>query len=41
MSVDERSPRVAVAYYSATGNVHAIAEALAKGAAAPTPVRAS
>jgi NAD(P)H dehydrogenase (quinone) len=27
------SPCIAVVYYSATGNVHAIAEALAKGAA--------
>jgi NAD(P)H dehydrogenase (quinone) len=26
------APRIAVVYYSATGNVHAIAEALAKGA---------
>jgi NAD(P)H dehydrogenase (quinone) len=33
VSIDERSPRIAVVYYSATGNVHAIAEALAKGAA--------
>jgi NAD(P)H dehydrogenase (quinone) len=27
------SPRIAVVYYSATGNVYAIADALAKGAA--------
>jgi hypothetical protein len=33
MSVDERRPRIAVVYYSATGNVHATA--------ALTPVRAS
>jgi len=30
----ERAPRVAVVHYSATGNVHRLAEALAEGAAA-------
>lgn len=32
MSVHDQSPRIAVVYYSSTGNVHAIAAALARGA---------